>query len=70
MLKIVWHKRFSEQRSRAKGSYCSVRLTERLLDEVPASGVPVQSSEYVAELFYGWTPASVGDCIKGECPLV
>ncbi len=35
-----------------------VAADERLLDEVPASGVPVQSSEYVAELFYGWTPWS------------
>ena len=33
-----------------------VAADERLLDEATASSVPVQSSEYVAELFYGWTP--------------
>jgi porin len=33
-----------------------VAASERLLDEVTGSNVPVQSSEYVAEAFYGWTP--------------
>jgi porin len=33
-----------------------VAAGERLLDEVDGSNVPVQSSEYVAEAFYGWTP--------------
>jgi len=33
-----------------------VVANERLLDRYSASGVPVQTSEYVAELFYGWAP--------------
>ncbi len=33
-----------------------VAAGERLLNEVNGSNVPVQSSEYVAEAFYGWTP--------------
>lgn len=33
-----------------------VATDERLLDQFTGSSVPVQSSEYVAELFYGWTP--------------
>lgn len=33
-----------------------VAADERLLNDVNGSNVPVQSSEYVAEAFYGWTP--------------
>lgn len=33
-----------------------VAANERLLNEVLGHDVPVQSSEYVSELFYGWTP--------------
>lgn len=33
-----------------------VAAGERLLDEVTGSTMPVQTSEYQAELFYGWTP--------------
>jgi porin len=33
-----------------------VAADERLMDDYTASRVPVQTSEYDAELFYGWTP--------------
>jgi porin len=33
-----------------------VAADERLLDEIAGENIPVQSSEYVAEIFYGWTP--------------
>lgn len=33
-----------------------VAANERLMDEYTGSSVPVQTSEYDAELFYGWTP--------------
>jgi porin len=33
-----------------------VAAGERLVNEVNGSNVPVQSSEYTAEAFYGWTP--------------
>lgn len=33
-----------------------VAAGERLLDETAGGHIPVQSSEYVAEIFYGWTP--------------
>jgi len=33
-----------------------VAAGERLLDEVNGNTLPIQTSEYEAELFYGWTP--------------
>ena len=35
-----------------------VAAGERLLDEITGSTIPVQASEYAAEIFYGWTPWS------------
>lgn len=33
-----------------------VAAGERLLDEITGSTIPVQTSEYATEIFYGWTP--------------
>jgi porin len=33
-----------------------VAADERLLAQIPGNDIPVQTAEYVAELFYGWTP--------------
>jgi porin len=35
-----------------------IAADERLLNEVTGTSVPVQGSEYVAEIFYGWKPRS------------
>jgi porin len=33
-----------------------VAANERLLDGIPGNRLPVQGSEYVTEVFYGWKP--------------